>query len=170
MVANFVFLGISICCRSQFGVFKKAYHKMVKQTQTIRWQQPANCLSMFDHFVGLPSLCWIAYGQIIHLFVEGLLPPIGTTPLCFKVCFFYVSEVHVNMSDHRVIFQCHVITCMVFISWRLFFWKCSCWILFGQQHRKYDGKLYEHVCNVKLHNGVCGVNGVWWSIAANQKR
>ena len=94
---------------------------MVKQTQTIRWQQPANCLSMFDHFVGLPSLCWIAYGQIIHLFVEGLLLPIGTTPLCFKVCFFYVSEVHVNMSDHRVIFQCHVITCMIFISWRLFF-------------------------------------------------
>ena len=94
---------------------------MVKQTQKIRWQQSANCLSVFDHFVGLPSLCWIAYGQIIHLFVEGLLPPIGTTPLCFKVCFFYVSEVNVNMSDHRVIFQCHVINCVIFISWRLFF-------------------------------------------------
>ena len=26
---------------------------MVKHTQTIRWQQPANCLSVFDHFVGL---------------------------------------------------------------------------------------------------------------------
>ena len=28
-------------------------HKMVKHTQTIRQQQPTNCLSMFDHFVGL---------------------------------------------------------------------------------------------------------------------
>ena len=26
---------------------------MVKHTQTIRWQQPANCLSVFDHFAGL---------------------------------------------------------------------------------------------------------------------
>ena len=26
---------------------------MVKHTQTIRRQQPPNCLSVFDHFVGL---------------------------------------------------------------------------------------------------------------------
>ena len=26
---------------------------MVKQTQTIRWQQPTSYLSVFDHFVGL---------------------------------------------------------------------------------------------------------------------
>ena len=26
---------------------------MVKHTQVIRRQQPSNCLSMFDHFVGL---------------------------------------------------------------------------------------------------------------------
>ena len=26
---------------------------MVKHTQTIRLQQPTNCLSVFDHFVGL---------------------------------------------------------------------------------------------------------------------
>ena len=26
---------------------------MLKQTQTIRREQPANCLSVFDHFVGL---------------------------------------------------------------------------------------------------------------------
>ena len=24
---------------------------MVKRTQTIRWQQPMNCLSVFDHYV-----------------------------------------------------------------------------------------------------------------------
>ena len=28
-------------------------HKMVKYTQTILRQQPANCLNVFDHFVGL---------------------------------------------------------------------------------------------------------------------
>ena len=28
-------------------------HKMVKHTQAIRRQQPTNCLSVFDHFVGL---------------------------------------------------------------------------------------------------------------------
>ena len=26
---------------------------MVKHTQKIFWQQPTNCLSVFDHFVGL---------------------------------------------------------------------------------------------------------------------
>ena len=26
---------------------------MVKHTQTIRWQKPTNCLSVFDHFAGL---------------------------------------------------------------------------------------------------------------------
>ena len=26
---------------------------MVKHTQTIRWQQPTNCSSVFDHFAGL---------------------------------------------------------------------------------------------------------------------
>ena len=26
---------------------------MIKHTQTIRWQQPTNCLSVFNHLVGL---------------------------------------------------------------------------------------------------------------------
>ena len=26
---------------------------MVRPTQTIRWPQPKNCLSVFDHFLGL---------------------------------------------------------------------------------------------------------------------
>ena len=33
--------------------FKRQPHKMVKHAQTIRWQQPTNCLSVFDHFLGL---------------------------------------------------------------------------------------------------------------------
>ena len=28
-------------------------HKMAKHIQTIHWQQPTNCLSVFDQFVGL---------------------------------------------------------------------------------------------------------------------
>ena len=26
---------------------------MVSHTQTVRWQQPTNCFSVFDHFMGL---------------------------------------------------------------------------------------------------------------------
>ena len=33
--------------------FKSQSHKMVKHTQTIRRLLPTNCLSVFDHFVGL---------------------------------------------------------------------------------------------------------------------
>ena len=32
---------------------KRQHHKMVKHTQSIRWQKPANFLSVFEHFVGL---------------------------------------------------------------------------------------------------------------------
>ena len=40
---------------------------MVKHTQTIRWQKPANCFSVFDHFVGLA------------------LKPIKYTLICFYI-------------------------------------------------------------------------------------
>ena len=33
--------------------FKRQHHKKVKYTETIRRQQPTNCLSVFDHFVKL---------------------------------------------------------------------------------------------------------------------
>ena len=33
--------------------FKRKPHKMVKHTQAICRQKPTNCLSVFDHFVGL---------------------------------------------------------------------------------------------------------------------
>ena len=33
--------------------FKRQPHKIFKYTQTVRWLGPTNCLSMFDHFVGL---------------------------------------------------------------------------------------------------------------------
>ena len=36
-----------------FEPFKRLPHKMVKFTQTIHWLLPTNCLSVFDHFVGL---------------------------------------------------------------------------------------------------------------------
>ena len=33
--------------------FMRQPHKMVKHIQTIHWQQPTNCLSVFEQFVGL---------------------------------------------------------------------------------------------------------------------
>ena len=37
----------------RYLTFKAPPHKMVKDTETIRWQQSTNCLSVFDHFAGL---------------------------------------------------------------------------------------------------------------------
>ena len=36
-----------------YSPFKRKPHKMVNHTQTICWLLPTNCLSMFDHLVGL---------------------------------------------------------------------------------------------------------------------
>ena len=46
---------------------------MVKKTQTIRWQQPTNCLSVFDHFVGLPfkRLMFLKISIIIQHILSG---------------------------------------------------------------------------------------------------
>ena len=41
---------------------------MVKHTQTNHWLLPTNCLSEFDHFVGL------ALKELIYLRVEGGAP------------------------------------------------------------------------------------------------
>ena len=39
---------------------------MVKNTQTIRRQKPTNCLSVFDHFVGL-ALKWLRKFDILSI-------------------------------------------------------------------------------------------------------
>ena len=55
-------------------LLKRQLHKMVKHTQTIRGQQPTNCLSVFDHFMGLmpKGLKFFLYCSLItsHLFLE----------------------------------------------------------------------------------------------------
>ena len=38
---------------SSCKLFKRQHNKMIKHTQTIRQQKPTNCLSAFDHLVGL---------------------------------------------------------------------------------------------------------------------
>ena len=50
--------------------FKRQPHKMVKYTQKIRLLQPKNCLSVFDHFVGLA--------------LKGV-----NKPLCKDICFAF---------------------------------------------------------------------------------
>ena len=43
---------------------------MVKHTQTIRRQQPTNCLSVFDHFVGLaPKRLTTAFLQLKEIVI-----------------------------------------------------------------------------------------------------
>ena len=41
-----------------YNPLKLQPHKMVKHTQAIRLQESTNCLSVFDHFVGL-ALKWL---------------------------------------------------------------------------------------------------------------
>ena len=43
--------------------FRHQPHKMVKHTQTIRRQQPTNCLNVFDHLVGLA----LQVACVVHL-------------------------------------------------------------------------------------------------------
>ena len=60
--------------------FKGQPHKMVKDTQTIRWQEPTNCLSVFDHFVelvlkaliGLTLKCLVSTKRLYMLSAAGL--------------------------------------------------------------------------------------------------
>ena len=46
----FVFVKVHI----QYYTFTRQHHKMIKHSQETRRQKPTNCLSVFDHFVGLP--------------------------------------------------------------------------------------------------------------------
>ena len=63
---------------------------MVKHTQTICRQQPTNCLSVFDHFVGLglkrwnPTIC-LSYQQTGNSYFN-FLPP-NFTPKAEKLVF-----------------------------------------------------------------------------------
>ena len=53
-------------CIFEFNPLKGQSHRMVKHTQTIRRQQPTNCLSDFDHFVNL-ALKELKY-RYLHFF------------------------------------------------------------------------------------------------------
>ena len=46
-IGVFAFMAVLV-----FNLLSKP-HKTVKHTQTIRWQQPTNCLRVFHHFVGM---------------------------------------------------------------------------------------------------------------------
>ena len=67
----------------RFNLLNPWPHKMVKHTQTIRRQQPRNCLSVFDHFVGLglkgskicqASMTKLLFGNSYHLLVFVYFP------------------------------------------------------------------------------------------------
>ena len=51
---NFIFFERNIIFIHQWlYTFKRQIYEMVKYTQTIRWLLQTNCLSVFDHYVGL---------------------------------------------------------------------------------------------------------------------
>ena len=53
--------------------FKRQPHTMVKHTQTIRWQQPTHCLSVFDHFLWL-ALKGLKYNAFSVRFLKCVGP------------------------------------------------------------------------------------------------
>ena len=61
---------------------------MVKHTQTFRWQQPTNCLSVFDHFLGLAlksiKICYVDCYFLSKSHILQLLQP--TNNIFFQLC------------------------------------------------------------------------------------
>ena len=57
-------------------------HKMIKHTQTLRRQKPTNCLSVFDHFVGL---AYKGLGRHTSLVTQELFQFLG--PLLLLNCY-----------------------------------------------------------------------------------
>ena len=58
-------------CLSDFLPYKHQPHKMVQHNQTIRQKQATNCLSVFDHFVGLTLKGLTVNAVINHLVTTG---------------------------------------------------------------------------------------------------
>ena len=71
---------------------------MVKHTQTIRWQQPTNCLSMFEHFVGL------ALKGLTH-FVSMFCSILDEIIKCFKALKYRKPVIEGFFSVQKKMFQ-----------------------------------------------------------------
>ena len=65
-------------------------HKMVKHIQIIRWQQPSNCLSVFDHFVGLSLKGLSAFNLLLAL---KPVMHLGVLAFCFSKSWFWFLKV-----------------------------------------------------------------------------
>ena len=71
--------------------FKRQPHKKVKNTQTIRWLLLTNCLSVFDHFVGLALEKMANYRT--EAFDSLQLDPMATSLVSFSSCIISVKIV-----------------------------------------------------------------------------
>ena len=72
---------------------------MVKHTQTIRCKLPTNCLSVFDHFVGLALK-----GLNVDLTLILLSNPRSIPLLCTQFCFDGLLSVYREFIAHFFIF------------------------------------------------------------------
>ena len=66
--------------------FKSQPHRMVKCTQTIRWQLPTNCLSVFDHFVRLVLKGLKDHIEQLTVICNCLYSKKFTISVCFTWC------------------------------------------------------------------------------------
>ena len=67
-------------------------HKMVKHTQTIRWLLLMNCLSVFDHFVGLALRVKlkVSFGKQTYRYITQLHSYQYLYPWCMFLQFFKI--------------------------------------------------------------------------------
>ena len=66
---------------------------MVKHTQTIRLQQPMNCLSVFDHFVGLALKGLILEAKCSDIFFSQF----------FHTSFIYLKSIHYKTYQLKIL-------------------------------------------------------------------
>ena len=72
---------------------------MVKHTQTIRRLLPTNCLSVFDHFVGLALKGLIRLWCYILFAVACRYYPYHYSPYISDVANFEITELHFDMAQ-----------------------------------------------------------------------
>ena len=72
---------------------------MVKHTQTIRQQQPTNCLSVLDHFVGLAlkGLNFLIKSSSSSQMLDLVQFPLSYQDICLGHCHKYVMELFAKM-------------------------------------------------------------------------
>ena len=99
----FYFLFFSMAKKNDFYLFMRHLHNMGQHTQTTSRQQPTNCLSVLDHFVGL-ALQGLKLSSAVSSALGRNYDPVQVTPN-FKDFFNYYKYIFSLVYPFRLILQ-----------------------------------------------------------------